>query len=1124
MEGVTEIMVTEPAGTCFPASLNLFTLNGIPFTYETERCFYDSGSLTLDLINEDLMKKLFIENNMIFKERYLGNPIKILGNVVYPRYIVKCRIKIQKDDIIHDVITHLIPIPNLPFDCLISQKTGKDLEIKVMGLPNRFPIHDVQEELAIYCLEEMEFFIDGKEIDSSEVLEGKEEFIFSVEEETELLLTKEFKEELDKGEIPYSIEEAELELQGSLIADEIDDEEIVKEISNHLKRNEMNPEIVAKTTPIKLPLEENKLKQPKQYPVAEKHKEMVTQQVKDWLEKGYIRKSNSVKFPLNLVVVPKYCAQTGKQLDQGRLCIDCRPINECINQSKTFYRLPNIKSILEETKDAEFITELDLREAYNSFLLDKTTSEYINFQWNGCKYECVTACFGLNIMPSLFQQRMEEILYEEIQSGQLSIYIDNLLIYSKSRTEHIEILKKVIDKLTKFNLHLNTKKLKIGRKCIRSLGFIFSKNGIGIDPSKLEKVKNYERPRTVAQLRAFLGLINYFRSHIYRLSEVEHVLNQMRSGNRRDLLEWNKERIEAFEKLKILLHKSPILHRPDYSQRFYLTTDGSINGIGASLFQIIKRGEKSYKKLIGFTSRSLTPAEKSYDSQKIELLALLHAVEKYRPIILGMPTTILTDNRSLLAIQKSSSKLKSRWVEKINEVLSNAEIIHIDGTRNVLSDLLSRLGLNNEILLSQELKEIKDENEKMDLIKKYHVASNHRGYKEVMERIKTEAKCYWKNMNVDIINFRKECETCLQFDKSEKLYHSPKSHYAVNNLDWQVMDTLGPLEASSEGYRYILVVVDVSSKFTWIRPLRDKTAEEVARVLVLIWAGYGAALKISSDNGTEFANQVLEEICKQLLIEKRHITAHNPSANGLAEAYVKTVRYAIKKMVKEEEYEIQGVKYKRYVHEWPYLLPQIEVSLNTRKGPSGYSSFFRLFGREFQSESLGEKILSEEELIERWKHINSKLFPDIKEVVKRVAENTSKRVEERRKLILESPIPIGSIVMLMKKENDIKDKMDSIFEGPYRVSNAKGKDGSYSYLLTHLEDREMIIERNAAVSRLKIIKTPAIEQIKDFKKIKKQTYYLVKFKETDQELWIEDDNPLLKGKIEKFLKEKNIQG
>lgn len=1124
MGGLTEILLNSKGSQYFPALLNFFQVNSLHYEHETYQCFFDTGSKDKDLINADFAQRLLKENSLLLKEPYKEGDIKILGQVVRPKFTLKCKVKTQRNGVKFEKVINLIPIEQLPMEVLLSAKSGKELGIEVQGVPNEIPARDVKEDLILYVMP------NGQEIYQEDIESYEEELTKDIfveldqKQEIELLLSEEIQEENESDEIlTFSIEEAELE-ELKLKPDEKDDLIVKDAVQKELKENIENLTTTKKIEPLNLKIDEEKIEIPKRFPVAEIHKKAVDEEVNSWMEKGFIKVSNSKKQPLNLVIANKYDPISGELLQKKRICLDCRGINLGIQEDKNYYALPNIKSILQNTKGKSYFTEIDLKDAFLSLPLSQETGQYLTFQWNSCKFEFVKCPFGLNIMPSYFQNTIETILKEEIKTGMVNVYLDNIILATEDKETHIKVVKQVLKKLTEHNLQVNVSKCKWGHKTLRSLGYVFNGQYIGIDTTKLDKVQNYKSPTTVGEMRSFLGLLNYFRGFLINMSKIEAPLNQLRVGNKKDKITLNEKQMQAFQQLKFMLYKAPILSHADYSKPFHLSCDASNSGIGNALFQIHEEKGRKIKKLIGFNSRSLNQAEKQYDTPKLELLSLVFACQKWKHIVLGYDTTIYTDHKSLLAVNKQSSKIKQRWLEEINEVLQTAKIVHIRGQNNVLSDYLSRLNLSEPILLQETIKEVTDEKEKAKIMEKYHIACNHRGSKEVYKRILSEEKVYWKNIKEDLIKYKQSCSTCIKHDRVNVNHHLPRSHVALNVMDWTVSDTLGPLECTSEGYQYILILVDVTSRFCWIRPLKDKSAKEVAREIVKIWAGYGLSYKFTSDNGTEYSNQILDEICKLLLVEKRQITAFNPSANGLAESYVKQVRNAIKKMVKYEEVEIDGVKEIRYTEEWVQLLPQIESALNIRKNEVGISAFELMFGRSFWNDNNeSEKVVTEEELTEKWRKINNMIFPAIKESMRRIFERNTNRILERRQTLLEAPIPIGAMVMLERKPSDIKSKMDPIYDGPYRVSNVRGKDGSFSYQLTHPDDREMIIEKAAAIIRLKVLSTPEIEKIQEFKREKKQIYYLVLFKGSKEPLWIEDDNSLLKGKIGKFLKENNIQ-
>ena len=350
-----------------------------------------------------------------------------------------------------------------------------------------------------------------------------------------------------------------------------------------------------------------------------------------------------------------------------RFCIDLRRLNA--RTIKDAYSLPRIDETLDCLGGAAIFTSLDLKSGYWQVEMDEESKPFTAFTVGPLGfYECERMPFGLTNAPATFQRLMESCL-GELHLSWCIIYLDDIIIFSKSPEEHLVRLKGVFDKLAIAGLKLKPSKCKFFKTRLAYLGHIVSADGIETDPKKVEAVKNWTVPKTVTDVRSFLGFTNHYRRFIRGYANVARPLNALISGDnasrKKCLISWNNECQTAFETLKDLCTKTPVLAYADYSKPFQVQTDASDLGLGAVLYQKDHEGKQ---RVIAYASRSLSNTERNYPTHKLEFLALKWAItDRFHEYLYGGQFDVYTDNNPLTYIL-TSAKLDAtgqRWVASL---------------------------------------------------------------------------------------------------------------------------------------------------------------------------------------------------------------------------------------------------------------------------------------------------------------------------------------------------------------------------------------------------------------------------------------------------------------------------
>ena len=367
-----------------------------------------------------------------------------------------------------------------------------------------------------------------------------------------------------------------------------------------------------------------------------------------------------------------------------RMCMDYRMLNKITVKNR--YALPRIDDLLDRLQGAVIFTKIDLRSGYHQIRILLEDIHKTAFRTRYGHYEFRVLPFGLCNAPATFMRLMQDIFREELDIFMV-IYIDDILIFSKSEEEHIGHVQQVLEKLRQNKLFAKLSKCDFAKDRIEYLGHIVSAQGIHPDPKKVSVIKDWPRPKSVNELQRFLGMVNFYRRFMEKFAYVAQPLTDLLLQER--TFEWTEKEQGAFELLKGALMKTPVLLLPNLDIPFTVTTDASQTAIGAVLTQLGQDDGLSHP--VAFESRKLKEAEQNYPVHELELLAIVHALRTWRVYLLGRHFQVFTDHHSLtyLQTQPSLSKRQARWVEFLQEF--DFEIIYKPGKNNQVADALSRV-------------------------------------------------------------------------------------------------------------------------------------------------------------------------------------------------------------------------------------------------------------------------------------------------------------------------------------------------------------------------------------------------------------------------------------------------
>ena len=381
---------------------------------------------------------------------------------------------------------------------------------------------------------------------------------------------------------------------------------------------------------------------------------LIEKEVKRMYEAGKIAPIRFSEWVSNLV-------PTRKKTGEIRLCGDLRNLNNV--SLKDHYPLPKMDHILQRVVGASIISLLDGFSGFNQILVHPDDQEKTAFTtpWGTFKY--VKMPFGLKNAGATFQRAMDIAFSKEIHDF-LVIYLDDLIVFAKSDQQHLDHLRQVFLTCIKYGISLNPKKSLFGLKEGKMSGHIISKDGIKIDPDRIQAILQIPHPRNVKELQAFLGKINFLRRFIPNLAELIRLLNNMLKKDSK--IKWTLEAKQAFEEIKIALTKTPVLTSPKFDRDFTIFSFASKHTIAIVLLQ---KDDQGCEKPIAFFSKALRDAPIKYPIMEKQAYALVKAIKDFRVYILYshirayVPSIIVKD----ILTQEGIEGKRGKWIATILE-------------------------------------------------------------------------------------------------------------------------------------------------------------------------------------------------------------------------------------------------------------------------------------------------------------------------------------------------------------------------------------------------------------------------------------------------------------------------
>ena len=705
---------------------------------------------------------------------------------------------------------------------------------------------------------------------------------------------------------------------------------------------------------------------PRRVPLA--WEKEVDDQVQEMFRNNIIRKSSSPwNAPILLV----------KKKDQTiRFVCDFRALNEVTK--KDTYPLPQIKDVIDKMQGMKYWSTLDAASAYWSIPMADEDKEKTAFSVPRGKFEFNVMTFGLCNAGASYQRMMDMVL-SGLAPGRALAYVDDIAVFSQTFSEHLDSLKEVFERLRKAKISLKLSKCVFAAPQVDYLGFVLSEKGVQPQARLTEAVQNFATPKSKKEIKRFLGLSGFYREFIKNFAEIAAPLNNLTRDQ--VVFQWTAECESAFQTLKRALLSSPVLAFPQTNKDFLVEVDASKNAVGGVLSQ---RQDDDSIHPVAYYSSSLKDHQKGWSPYTQEAYALVLATRHWNTYLMGNAFTIFSDHNPLvyLKTKKEPKDIFARWITELEGF--NFSVKYVPGKSNLKADALSRnenSSLNEipEDRLDEMIYEISSSNpnfpeqlqseqnadpiigytktciERKVVIeegqlrrvskqlriedgiltkngrpvippsmRRFVVTEMHKighyGTEKLYDLVKK--RFYWPKMFGYITNFCSECEICSQCKVDSPTPKAPlvPIRDPQSPLEFISID-IAHLPTTKDGYKYVLLVGDIFSKYIEAVPMPNQEADTVVDALWRCWiTKLGCPVYLHSDQGSNVDGETVRAVCNKFNIKKRRTSGYHSEGNGFVERNIRSIKEMLRTLLLE--FEIPQ-------NQWTQILPGVTFALNT---------------------------------------------------------------------------------------------------------------------------------------------------------------------------------------------------
>lgn len=772
------------------------------------------------------------------------------------------------------------------------------------------------------------------------------------------------------------------------------------------------------------------------------------------------------------------------QKGKDRFCIDYRKINTVLKADQ--YPIPRVDDILTQFSGMAYYTTFDANKGFHQVEVDEKDREKTAFRTHVGLHQFKRMPFGLKTGPSVFQRLTDRILGHYKWQIAL-VYIDDIIIYSKTFEKHAQDVDTILKLVTKSGITLSPSKSYVAHHSIKALGHRVSNLGIGTLEETVRAVAEFPRPHNVKSLQRFLGLAVYYRKFVKNFARIASPLYELLKNQTE--WKWDDRHQRAMDELKEKLTTAPVLAHPDYTKPFIVHTDASTTGLGVVLSQKDK-DQKEHP--IVYLSRTLSPAEKNYTSTEMECLAIIWALKKLHPYLDGSTFDIITDHSALQWILNFSGTNKRllRWsmdlqpykehmvikyragkVHQNADALSRAPlpVINVMSHISIDTSFLDRIrtGYQHDRNAQKIIEQLNTESPpphlkpyhlshdgillfkaadnkldriyvpdygklRLDVLHDFHdaTAAGHLGFSKTLNSVCQ--RYFWNNIGRDVRAYCRSCTSC-QRNKAratggpsglmQPLAVPPKRWHTVS------MDFAGPFMPSGEGkWNIVIIVVDKLTKRAHFVPAKntDKAPDTAARFFDSVIRLHGMPRVIVSDRDTKFTSLFWKSLMSRFGTRLAMSTAYHPQTDGQSEVMVRTLKEMLRHYLSHTQ------------EDWTQLLSALEFAYNNSINAStGLTPFELDLGYHPVTPHTVDadlEVAAAESFIERQQALMNSAYERLQKAQASQSEQYNKgqnaKVFDENDLVLLSTKHTNPPFLQAKGSNKLRSK----YIGPFRIA------------------------------------------------------------------------------------------